>query len=115
MNYCLTSISAELLNLDHFGLTFVCGHCRRVTSVTLELKGDGIELCGSGAGLDYAMPKSSLPKLVWVRTNGGNLSISCGYCRSGKTAVIVSLASAGISSSKGSFANDETTNVPQVP
>lgn len=93
MKSCLTSITAQLQNLDHFGLTFVCGTCRRVLSVTCELGADGIELLGSG--LDYAMPNSSLPKLVWVQTEDGKLLISCGYCRSGKTAVMLLLGNDG--------------------
>lgn len=91
-------------DLGRFGLTFACGTCGLISSVTLELGKDGIELSDylADANLSQSSPCS---RLVAV-TGDGRVSISCGYCRSGKTILEVSLPQDGTSYS---LANSELT------
>jgi hypothetical protein len=89
-------IGLELRNLDQLGLTFVCGTCHHKLSVTLVPNTDGIELFVSGK--DFHFLRLLPPSVVSVQTAKGNLSISFGVCRSGKSAVIISREPAGICS-----------------
>lgn len=94
-NCSLITIQLQLPTYKQCGVYFACVACGYSTYVKIEHGADGMLLLGS---LDLSNErKLSPPKLCWVRTREGNLLISCGYCRSGKTAMILSPAPAGTS------------------
>lgn len=102
--YNSTSIALELRGLNELGLSFVCSTCGHSSSVMLEQKEDGIALSNLRA-------HDSRPLRLWrynpvvALISEGRFLILCGYCRSGKSALVVSPAHAGISSSqkKGNY------------
>jgi len=80
----------------HFGFYCECGTCHHLICVMLEHARDGTVAFDSETS-DYFPPSWSQSKLFVEATPGEKLLISCGVCRSGKTAVTVSSAPAGTS------------------
>jgi len=99
MNACSTSILLELQNLNGFGLYLVCSTCNHCTFVTIERVGDGIDLLSFPENL--LKENSSRFKPFVVRTREGKLTIFCGCCRSGKSALRLSPVPDGTSPSQG--------------
>jgi hypothetical protein len=98
MNCSWISINVERPHLEEFGLYCICATCKQIMSGFVQLTEDGtIEFSSHEGLLMRNLPHS---KLVAVRTGEGNLSISCGHCRSGQTKIHVLPMPDGISSSR---------------
>jgi hypothetical protein len=89
----------------HFGFYFECGTCHHIAFVTCVLEKDGT------VSFDYEgncyRPNWSQHKPFVAVTQGAKLSISCGVCRSGLTAVVISKNPVGIYFSSEKFEGDE--------
>lgn len=106
MSSYLITMQGAARDYCELGVYYECGVCGYGASVTLELGGDGTALFVSG-GRSLRTLKSSLASLYLVRTIEGNLSISCGRCRSGKTVLTISQVKDGI------FSSNENYEVPE--
>lgn len=113
--YSLTSINLELQNCEQFGFFFECATCHHMSCAMLELAKDGIAL--SICDPNYTPLRSWQSKLSLAQTEKGKLSISCGFCRSGITAIIASRLPDGTSCSRASFGqreNEQCTHDPNT-
>jgi hypothetical protein len=95
------SIAPELPNCEKFGVYFVCGTCLSSTLLMIDRVAAGIALSDWDANLPTL--KFARCKVCVVATPEGKLLISCGFCRSGRTALEISPARVGTYSLRESF------------